>query len=217
LGEDCVNRIRNSRVVICGLGGVGGFALEALARSGVENFFLIDDDSFELSNLNRQVLAEFDNIGFRKVDVAIKRLKSISDCRVLVSPNKVQEVIFEIENFKPDVIIDAIDDLDAKALLIKHFYKKTYIVASAGAGNRLDPNLVTYNDLSKTSNCSLARALRKRLRNFGIVSGVDVVFSKEVPKREFNNTQGIGSAIFVPMAFGSTIAYLVCKYVCNKV
>ncbi|MEO1783841.1 ThiF family adenylyltransferase [Thermodesulfobium sp. 4217-1] len=216
MGEDCVNRIRNSRVVICGLGGVGGFALEALARLGVENFFLIDDDKFELSNLNRQVLAEFGNIGLLKVDVALERLKSISGSCALASRKKAQEVIFEIENFKPDIVVDAIDDLDAKALLIKQFYNKAYVVVSAGAGNRIDPTLVTYADLSKTSNCSLARALRKRLKSFDIVSGVDVVFSKEVPKKEFNNTQSIGSAVFVPMAFGSIISYLCCKYICNK-
>lgn len=183
---------------------------------GVENLFLIDDDKFELSNLNRQILAEFANIGLLKVDVALKRLKAISDSSALVSQKKAQEVIFEIENFKPDIIIDAIDDLDAKALLIKHFYNKAYIVVSAGAGNRVDPTLVTYADLSKTSNCSLARALRKRLRSFGIISGIEVVFSKEIPKKEFNNTKSIGSAVFVPMAFGSIISYLCCKYICNK-
>ncbi|MGC8483060.1 MAG: tRNA threonylcarbamoyladenosine dehydratase, partial [Thermodesulfobium sp.] len=142
---------------MCGLGGVGGFALEALARLGVENFFLIDDDKFELSNLNRQVLAEFGNIGLLKVDVALERLKSISGSCALASRKKAQEVIFEIENFKPDIVVDAIDDLDAKALLIKQFYNKAYVVVSAGAGNRIDPTLVTYADLSKTSNCSLAR------------------------------------------------------------
>ncbi|AEE14178.1 UBA/THIF-type NAD/FAD binding protein [Thermodesulfobium narugense DSM 14796] len=217
MGEDCIEKIRKSRIVICGLGGVGGFVLEALARLGVGSFFLVDDDRFEITNLNRQILSNFNNIGKLKVEEAIDRLKLISDCDVLVSKNKVQDAILEIEKFEPNVIIDAIDDLEAKILLIGHFYKKSNIVVSAGAGNRIDPTMVTYADLSKTSNCSIARILRKRLKSFGIVSGIDVVFSKETPKKEFNNSNIVSSAVFVPMAFGALISYLTYRLICNSI
>ncbi|AWB09888.1 MAG TPA: tRNA threonylcarbamoyladenosine dehydratase [Thermodesulfobium narugense] len=216
MGEDCVRKIKKSRIAICGLGGVGGFALESLARLGIGGFFLVDDDRFEITNLNRQILSNFDNIGKLKVEEAIKRLKLISDCDVVVSESRVQDAIYEIEKFEPDVIIDAIDDLEAKVLLIKRFYKKINIIVSAGAGNRVDPTMVTYADLSKTSNCSIARILRKKLKSFGIVSGINVVFSKEIPKKELNNSNIISSAVFVPMAFGTLISYLTYKFICNN-
>jgi len=161
-------------------------------------------------------LAEFNNIGLLKVDAALNRLKSISDSNVLVSQKRVQEALVEIESFKPDVIVDAIDDLEAKILLIKHFYKKTNIIVSAGAGNRVDPTMVTYADLSKTSNCSIAKILRKRLKGLGIFSGIEVVFSKEPPRKEFNNSNIIASAVFVPMSFGCLISYLSYKFICNS-
>ena len=214
IGEAAVEKLRASRVTVFGVGGVGGFAVEALARSGIGTLDLVDSDTVALSNLNRQIISLHSTIGQSKVKAAADRIYDI-DPTVKVNCH---ECFFLPENADSfdfsayDYVIDAIDTVSGKIAIIEHAKSAGVPVISAmGAGNKLDPTAFRVADISKTKVCPLARVMRYELKKRGI-SGVKVVYSEEEPaKRESGETRVPASIAFVPSVMGLIIAGEVIK------
>ena len=182
-GKEAMERLASSCVAIFGLGGVGGNCCEALARSGVGHFVLIDDDAVSLSNINRQLIATFDTIGMNKVDVMEQRIHSINPQAIIEKrktfylPERGDEFPFE----SYDYCIDCIDTVTAKIDIILRCQKAgTPVISSMGAGNRLDPSQLRIGDLYSTHMDPLAKIMRRELRKRG-VSHLKVVYSEEKP------------------------------------
>ena len=225
-----LERLKNARVAVFGIGGVGGYVVEALARSGVGALELIDDDRVSLSNLNRQIVALRSTVGRFKVEVAAERIREINpDCAVSVRRTfYLPETAGSFDFTKYDYIVDAIDTVTGKLMLIQEADRcGTPIISCMGTGNKLHPELLELADISRTSICPLARIMRKELRKRGI-RHLKVVYSKEPartpadagpegieppdPETEEGRT-GVssrrsipGSMIFVPAAAGLIIA-----------
>lgn len=225
LGEEALSRLKNARVAVFGVGGVGGFAVEALARSGVGALDLIDNDTVALSNLNRQIIALHSTIGQNKTDVAKARVLDINpDCVVRVHnvfylPETAQQ--FDFTEY--DYIIDAIDTVKGKLGLAQQAQEAgTPIISCMGAGNKLDPTAFEVADIYKTSVCPLARVMRYECRRRGIKK-LKVVYSKEAPVRPkaVSEEAGVrrdipGSVAFVPSAAGLILAGEVIKDLINE-
>ena len=183
IGKEAMDRLSKTRVAIFGIGGVGGYTAEALARSGVGELDLIDDDKVCLTNINRQIFATRKTVGKYKVDVAEERLKDINPDIVI---NKHQtfytpETSEKFDFSKYDYVVDAIDTVTGKIELVMQADKaKTPIICSMGAGNKLDPTAFEVADIYKTSVCPLARVMRHELKKRGIKK-LKVVYSKEKP------------------------------------
>ncbi|HHY47734.1 MAG TPA: tRNA threonylcarbamoyladenosine dehydratase [Firmicutes bacterium] len=212
IGERGLNRLLNSKVVLFGLGGVGSFAAEALARAGVGTLVLVDGDMVELTNFNRQLLATVENLATPKVEAMRKRLSSINPgLRIIathawVSPDNAQDFIPP----GTDYVVDAVDDVKAKVAIIKSSRALGIpVVSSMGAGDRLDPTRFRVADISSTHTCPLARAVRHQLRQIGVLSGVKVVFSDEPPIRHPGGVPG--SISFVPPVAGMVLASVVVR------
>jgi len=191
IGEKGVQRLQQMRVAVFGVGGVGGYVCEALIRSGVGAFDLIDNDIVCLSNLNRQIIATHDTVGRYKVDVMKERMLSINpqaDVRVdrqFFLPENAGEFPFE----QYDYIVDAVDTVTAKLELIEQAKKRDIPVISAmGAGNKLDGSRFRVSDISKTSVCPLAKVMRRELKKRGIKS-LKVVWSDEPPIKRTDTTE----------------------------
>lgn len=213
LGEDGLARLRAARVAVFGIGGVGSFAAEALARGGIGHIALIDGDTVSLTNLNRQLIATLDTIGRNKTEVMAERIHSI--CK----ETEVEEYpcVYGTENrdlidfASYDYIVDAIDTVTAKLLLIEEAKKAgTQVISCMGTGNKLDPTRFEVADISKTSVCPLAKVMRKELKDRGI-RDVKVVYSKELPRKplhlpEEGKRQTPGSLSFVPPVAGMILA-----------
>ena len=216
LGEDAMKRLAATRVAIFGVGGVGGYALEALVRSGVGEIDVIDFDTVSESNINRQIIATEDSVGKYKVDVCRERALSINS---EVKINAIRS-FFSVDNAdefdlaKYDYIIDAIDTVSAKIeLIVRSQAAGVKIISSMGAGNKLDPTRFEVSDVYKTSVCPLARVMRTELKKRG-VKKLKVVYSKEEPiKRTIdgNGRHAPGSIAFVPSVVGLIIAGEVIK------
>ncbi len=203
IGTDGLEKLKTSKIAIFGIGGVGGYALESLVRAGAEDIFLIDYDTVDPSNLNRQILFTTEDVDKSKCDIAIKRIKKINpNCKITFSKEKITtENIKTLIPSNIEFAIDAIDDVEAKVKLIEHLHKNNiYFISSMGAGNRLDPTKVEFADISKTSVCPLARSVRKKLREIEIYKGVPSIFSTENSIKNSENT--IGSISFMPGIFG---------------
>ncbi|MEH0020330.1 MAG: tRNA threonylcarbamoyladenosine dehydratase [Desulfobacter sp.] len=224
LGRRAMDRIRNARVAVFGLGAVGSFATEALARSGVGYLRLVDFDRVDASNINRQLFALNSTIGAEKAGLAKERVQDIHpDCRVEVHSAFVNaESLTTLLSDDLDMVVDAIDGLNSKVNLI---YGATTmglkLVSSMGAGGRTDVSMIRTGDLFDSSVCPLARMVRQRLRRRGLDHGVPCVYSVETPrnKQPFNPEdavdalQGhgrarapIGTVAWVPGCFGLTLA-----------
>ena len=180
---DKIETLKSARVLVCGVGGVGGYVVEALARVGVGNIAVLDNDVFSKSNLNRQILATSDTVGRRKTEVAAERIKSINpDCNVTTydlfyMPDTADEV--PLENY--DYIVDAIDTVSAKLALIQRAKEvDVKVISCMGTGNKLGTNFEVA-DVYKTSVCPLAKVMRKELKARGIKK-LKVVYSKELPQ-----------------------------------
>lgn len=213
LGEDAIEKLNRSKVAVFGVGGVGGYAVEALARSGVGNLDLIDNDRVSVTNINRQIIATHQTLGKYKVDVAKERILDINpECNVNVfkifyMPDT--ENMFDFSNY--DYIIDAIDTVSGKIALVMNAQKANVpIISSMGAGNKLNPSAFEVTDIYKTSVCPLARVMRNELKKRGIKK-LKVVYSKEKPiKVTDGNKQKNGeykkpipgSVAFVPSVAG---------------
>lgn len=184
-GSEAVERLKEKKVAVFGVGGVGSFTVEALARSGIGNLTLIDFDRVSVSNINRQLPARIDTIDKLKVEVLKENILKIQpDCKISIESTKFKNPIEtgEILSTDWDYLVDAIDDIPAKSeLLVWAFRNKIPIVSMMGAGNKVDPTLFQIADISKTHTCPLARSLRKTLKDKGITEGITTVFSTEVP------------------------------------
>lgn len=221
VGKEALNKLRAAKVAVFGVGGVGGYTVEALARSGVGALELIDSDVISESNINRQIIATISTIGMKKVEAARQRVVSINpDCRVTV-----REEFFLPENahlfdFRQyDYVVDAVDTVSAKiALVLKAKEAGIPIISAMGAGNKLDPTAFEVDDIFNTSGCPLARVMRRELKARG-VKKLKVVYSKETPiKPNFSEEklpegkrQIPGSIAFVPSVAGLIIAGEVIK------
>ncbi len=216
LGDEGMKRLFSARVAVFGVGGVGGYAAEALARSGIGTLDLIDSDTVALSNLNRQIIATHSTVGMYKVDAAAARIRDINPdakvntYRIFFSPET--EELFDFSRY--DFIIDAIDTVSAKiALVMKAQAAGTPIISSMGAGNKLDPTAFEVTDLYKTSVCPLARVMRRELKKRG-VKHLKVVYSREEPLSPLPSDEELsegrrqipGSVAFVPSVAGLIIA-----------
>lgn len=182
-GAEAMVKLRNSRVAVFGIGGVGGYTVEALARSGVGELDLIDDDKVCLTNINRQIIATRKTVGQYKVDVAAERVHDI-DPNIVVNTYKTfytPETAEQFDFTKYDYVVDAIDTVTGKIALVMNAKKaKTPIICSMGAGNKVDPTAFEVTDIFKTSVDPLARVMRIELKKRGIRK-LKVVYSKEVP------------------------------------
>lgn len=213
LGEKHFNKIENAKVCIVGLGGVGGTAFEALLRSGVKNFLIIDFDKVNESNLNRQILYTFEDIDSYKVDVAKKRALQINnDAKINVINGNINEIDLElIRKYNPDFIVDAIDNVSGKILLSEFAISENIgFIMSLGMANRLDPTKVKVDRLDKTTTDPLAKKIRYEIRKNNLsTKDIKVVWSTETPVKDENK---LHSMIMVPSTAGLIIASEVIKY-----
>ena len=218
LGEEGVAKLKNSRVAIFGVGGVGGYVVEALARSGVGAIDLIDKDVVSISNINRQIIALHSTVGRPKTEVMAERIQDINpDIRVHThNVFYLPETAAQFDFSQYDYVVDAIDTVAGKIALIEHAKNAGVpVISSMGAGNKLDPTAFEVADIAKTSVCPLARVMRRELKKRGI-EHVKVVYSKEepLPTKETDEETGkavAGSIAFVPSVVGLIIAGEVIK------
>jgi tRNA A37 threonylcarbamoyladenosine dehydratase len=218
LGEEKVNKLRNSHVLLAGLGGVGAAAAEMLGRAGVGTLTIVDADSVEQSNRNRQLGALLSTDGQLKAEVWAKRLRDINpDIQLHVIPRylKDEEIPQLLTANKYDYVIDAIDTIAPKMFLILHAVQNHIpIVSSMGAGGKLNPSLVRVADISESYGCRLAKCIRKRIHKLGVHTGVKVVFSPETIEKERliitdgsrNKKSLIGTISYLPPIFGAFCA-----------
>ncbi len=188
VGQAGLDRLHNSRVMICGIGGVGSYAAEALGRAGVGRITLVDFDDICLTNVNRQIQALSSTVGLPKVTVMADRLRDINPQGEIIAVKAFfsRENAGEILSLRPDYVLDAIDHFTAKAALITICREQGIpVISSMGAANKLDPTKIHVADIAETRNCRMARSMRKILRKAGIESGVQVVYSTE-EHRELN-------------------------------
>ena len=214
LNEENINKIINTNILLVGVGGVGGAALEMLVRSGINNITIIDFDVFEESNLNRQIMCLQEDLGKYKVDVAKKRCLNINkDVKITTINKKIDaKLISELSN-KFDYIIDAIDDANAKLLLVKFAINNNIkIISSCGTGNRLEPSKLYITTIWKTNNDPLAKKFRSLLRKEGISYKLPVVSSSEIPIIKSNVVASIAT---VPNTAGILISNYVIKDIIN--
>lgn len=218
VGEDTLERFRTSTVAVVGLGGVGAYAAEMLARAGIGHIVALDNDTVGDSNRNRQLLALSSTVGRRKTDVLEERLKDmnpemrITKINEYLDPDNVGELLLGIQ---PDFLVDAIDTLAPKLALINYCVTKGIpLVSSMGSGAKYDLTKVRITDISKSYNCPLAYMVRKRLRReYGISRGFKVVFSEELPDEAAfvreegrNKKSNVGTISYLPAVFGCACA-----------
>ena len=211
LGKEAVEKLQNAHVAVFGVGGVGGYVVEALARSGIGTLTLIDNDKVSLSNINRQIIALHSTIGKYKTEVAKARIADINPNanvhtrELFVLPETIEEIDFS--GF--DYVVDAIDTVSGKLAIIQSAKEKNIPVISAmGAGNKLNATAFCVKDISKTSGCPLARVMRRELKKRNI-ENVKVVYSEEEPKKTEEGV--VGSVAFVPSVAGLIVAGEVIK------
>ena len=219
-GREAMERLANARVAVFGIGGVGGYTVEALARSGVGALDIIDDDKVCLTNINRQIYATRKTIGKYKVDVAAERIAEINpDCKVTAYKTFfLPETSNEFDFSQYDYVVDAIDTVTGKISIVEKAKSSGVPVISAmGAGNKIDPTAFEVADLKNTSVCPLARVMRRELAKRGI-EHLKVVYSREKPKgaqcetdEESSKRVIPGSTAFVPSVVGLIIAGEVIK------
>jgi tRNA A37 threonylcarbamoyladenosine dehydratase len=227
IGEEALRHLTTRHVMVVGLGGVGSFAAEFIARSGIGKMTIIDGDVVDPTNRNRQLPALATNHGVSKAEIMSERLKAINPelelnvVRSFVNPEMVEENLA----LKPDYVIDAIDSITPKlTFLRKAFESKIPIVSSMGAGAKLDPTRLQVVDISKTYNCPFAQQVRKNLKEHKIYSGIKVVFSPEKPiKESLMLTDGknfkksaYGTISYLPAVFGAVAASVVIRDLIGK-
>jgi tRNA A37 threonylcarbamoyladenosine dehydratase len=207
IGEEGVSRLKKSSVLIVGVGGVGSFAAEAIARAGVGNITVMDGDTVQPSNLNRQLVALMSTLGRNKAEVMAERIRDINPETAVTVLARFYEEDDELDLTDFDWIIDAIDSVDAKTALIKTAIEKDInIVSAMGAAGKFDTQFKVA-DISKTSTCPLAKVMRKRLREEGI-EHLPVVYSEEKPAPRDGD---LGTISYVPGAAGLCLAGYVIK------
>lgn len=215
IGEDKFLTLTKKCVLVLGVGGVGGYTVEALARSGVGKLILVDFDTVDETNINRQIIALESTVGNLKVDVLEKRIKEInSDCEV-IKINKFIDLnnIDELFKYNIDFFVDACDTMTVKKEVMKKcISKKIKLISSMGTGNKIDPSKLEIIDIRKTINDPLAKVLRKFIKDEKINSKVMVLSSSEIPVKTGERTPG--SSAFVPASAGLLIAsYIVRQFI----
>ena len=224
IGKDGLEKLKNSKIAVFGIGGVGSFVVEGLARSGIENFVLIDNDTICLTNLNRQIHATTKTIGMYKVDVMKQRILDINpDANIEIYKEfYLPESKIKILNKNIDYIVDAIDTVTTKVLLACQARDlEIPIISAMGTGNKLDPTRFEVTDIYKTSMCPLAKIMRKKLKENG-VKKLKVVYSKEETIKHYydeirkEEKVKAGSISFVPSVVGMIIAGEVIKDILKK-
>lgn len=211
IGKDAIEILKNSRVAVFGVGGVGGFVVEVLARSGVGTIDVIDNDVVDPSNINRQIIATVDTIGQEKVNVVEQRIKSINP-NAVVNKHRcffLPETAKDFDFTRFDYVVDAIDTVSGKIEIILQAKKaEVPVISCMGAGNKLDPTAFVVTDIYKTSVCPLARVMRQKLKKLG-VQDLKVVYSTEKamkpnypPDMPPQRKVAPGSVAFVPSVAG---------------
>ena len=225
LGEERVEYLKNCHVLVVGLGGVGAYATEMIVRAGIGRITIVDADTVNRSNINRQLPALHSTIGQSKVDVVAARLLDINPALQLTTycefvRDERTETLLDSAPF--DFVVDAIDSITPKTDLMYHTtLRKIPLISSMGAGAQIDPSLIKVADISKTFNCGLAKAVRQRLSKRGIKSGIATVFSTELPNKEaivlIDNEEckisTSGTVSYMPAMFGCYLA----SYVINNI
>lgn len=215
IGQEGIDRLQAAHVVVAGVGGVGSFAAEALARAGVGALTLIDNDVVDITNLNRQIHATMQTVGQPKVQVMAERLAAVApelqvhQKQAFLLADNTAEVLGEV---RYDYIIDAVDTVTAKLALIQYALERNIpVISSMGTANKLDASKFEVTDISKTHTCPLARVMRKELRDRGIASGVEVLYSTALPIAPTTVTETgkkpvPGSIAYVPSTAGLLLA-----------
>ena len=223
LGDEKIEKLITKNVLVVGLGGVGGICAEMIARAGIGKMTIIDADTVDLSNSNRQIPALHSTAGKLKSDVMAQRLKDINpnlELTVLTIFIKDEITISLLENNRFDYAVDCIDTLTPKVQFIKACKDRNIpIVSSLGAGGKVDPSQVVITDISKTYQCNLAKYVRKKLHEVGIRNGLKVVFSAEpveqeriiVSEKAFPKKSIIGTVSYMPAIFGCMVASVVIR------
>ena len=217
IGEEGLDRLSASCVAVIGVGGVGGYAAEMIARAGVGHIIIMDSDDVSVTNKNRQLLALDSTVGRPKCDVMRERLLDINpqlDITVIKEYLEADSPEAVLGGYRVDFLVDAIDTLSPKMALIKYCMDKGIpLVSSMGAGAKTDATKVRLADISKSFNCPLAFVVRKRLRRMGIRKGFKVVFSEELPRKEAivecddrNKKSLVGTVSYIPAVFGCVCA-----------
>lgn len=216
IGEDGIQKLKSSHVMVLGLGGVGSYACEGLSRSGIGTLTVIDGDKVDISNINRQLIADTSTIGQDKAALCKQRIHLINpECKVNALTVFADESnTFGILNeYKPDFILDCIDTVKTKLLIAKWAYDNgTDIISCMGTGNKLDPSKFVITDICKTSVCPLARAMRSSLKKMG-VKKLPVLYSTEVPVKAGRTPSSIS---FVPSVAGLMMAGYAVRSIINK-
>ena len=217
IGDDKVLQLTEKTVLVLGVGGVGGYVCEALARSGVGNLIIVDFDLVDETNINRQIIALDSTIGLKKVDVLENRIKDInSGCEVIKIDKFIdKDNLFELFNYDIDYFVDACDTMTVKKMVITECIKrKIKFISSMGTGNKLDPSKLEIVDIRKTINDPLAKVIRKFVKDEKINSKVMVLSSSELPIKTGERTPG--STAFVPASAGLLIASYVVRQFIGK-
>ena len=213
IGTDNVNQLSNKCVLVLGVGGVGGYVVESLVRSGIGKIIIVDFDTIDITNINRQIIAMDSTVGMKKIDVLEKRIKDInSNCIVIKNDSFIDSNNFlELFNDKIDFFVDACDTMTVKKMVIKTCIDKNIpFVSSMGTGNKLDPSKLEITDIRKTVNDPLARTLRKFIKDEHINKKVMVCSSSELPIKTGDRTPG--SSAFVPASAGLLITSYIIRY-----
>ena len=223
IGDENLEKLRNSTVVVVGCGGVGSYACEALARSGIGKLIIIDKDEINITNLNRQLMSSYANVGLRKVDEMAARIKGYAKCEV-----EGVACFFDESSTKlldgADFVIDAIDTMTSKLILAKYCLAKNIpFVMSLGMANRLDPSQLVYTTLDKTSYDPVAKIMRNLCKKEKISTKIPVIFSREIPfkhmiiEKDGDNRKErfpLASMVFVPSSAGILAASVcVCRII----
>ncbi len=222
VGEPAVRKLAASHVLIVGMGGVGSFAAEFIARSGIGRMTIVDGDVVDPTNRNRQLPALATNHGVSKAEIMAERIRAINpEVDLTVVQSFIEpEMVSGLIALRPDFMVDAIDSLTPKITFIREAYhSRIPLVSSMGAGAKLDPTALKVVDISKTYNCPFAQQVRKQLKSYGIYKGIEVVFSPEEPiKESLMLTDGnrykksaYGTISYLPATFGAVAASVVIR------
>ena len=220
IGKDNIEKLNKAIVAVFGIGGVGSYVVEALARAGIGSFVLVDKDNVDITNINRQIIATHNTIGKAKVDVAKERIFSINpNANVKTYKEFFMKDSTDLFDSSVSYVVDAVDNVTAKIELVLRANKYNVpIISSMGTGNKLDPKKFEVTDIYKTSVCPLAKVMRKELKKRDI-KNLKVVYSKEDPKKiKFDENEKVvpASISFVPSVAGLIIAEEVIKDIIKK-